>query len=67
MQGFDPEQVSCLMLYFIFLMMAALVMLLGLVLMLAHKLNKALSKLNDISDNAAKFVKMGVHFFKTKK
>ena len=67
MEPFDPEKISWFMLYLIFLMTTALVMLLALVLMLAYKLNRVVSKLNDISENAAKFVQMGMHFFKTKK
>lgn len=62
-----PADTSWFVLYMIFLIMAALVMLLGLVLLLAHKLNKMMGKLDDISANAAQFVKLGVHFFKTKK
>ena len=50
MEPFDPEKISWFMLYLIFLMTTALVMLLALVLMLAYKLNRVVSKLNDISE-----------------
>jgi hypothetical protein len=51
--------------YTVVLMTAAILLLLSLVLLLAHKLNKVLMKLESISENAGKFVQMGMTFFKS--
>jgi len=53
--------------YMVVLMTTAILLLLALVILLAHKLEKLLAKLDDISQNAGQFVKLGMNFFKDKK
>ena len=50
--------------YSVVLMTIAILLLLALVLLMAYKLDRVLHKLDDISQNAGKFVQMGMSFFK---
>jgi len=53
--------------YMVFLMTTAILLLLALVIIMAYKLEKLFAKLDDISRNAGQFVRMGMTFFKDKK
>jgi len=53
--------------YMVFLMTTAILLLLALVVIMAYKLEKLFVKLDDISRNAGQFVRMGMTFFKDKK
>ena len=53
--------------YMVFLMTTAILLLLALVIIMAYKLERLFGKLDDISRNAGQFVRMGMTFFKDKK
>ncbi len=50
--------------YMIIMTTLAQLLLLTLVLVLAYKMNRLVAKLDQISQNAGKFVQMGMTFFK---
>ena len=50
--------------YMVIMTTLAQLLLLGLVLVLAYKMNRLVAKLDQISQNAGKFVQMGMTFFK---
>lgn len=53
--------------YMVILMVTAILLLLALVIVVAYKLERLHSKLDEISRNAGQFVKMGMSFFRDKK
>lgn len=58
------DEIPWFVIYTVVLMTIAMLLLLGFVMLLAYKLDKVLLKLEDISQNAGKFVQMGMSFFK---
>jgi len=50
--------------YMIIMTTLAQLLLLTLILVLAYKMNRLVAKLDQISQNAGKFVQMGMTFFK---
>jgi len=65
MQTVDSiNDIPWFVIYAVVLMTIAILLLLALVLLMAYKLDKVLVKLDDISQNAGRFVQMGMTFFK---
>jgi len=65
LQATDPiNDIPWFVIYTVVLMTLAILLLLILVLVLAFKLNRVLIKLEDISQNAGRFVQLGMNFFK---
>jgi hypothetical protein len=67
--GLDQESLAELSWYTIYMVIMttmANLLLLTFVLVLAHKLNKLVAKLDHVSENAGKFVQMGMTYFKKK-
>lgn len=63
----DPvETISWFTIYLVIMITISQVLLLALILVLSHKLNHLVSKLDQISKNAGKFLQMGMTFFKKK-
>ena len=65
MHATDPiSEIPWFVIYTVVLMTLAFLLLLILVLVLAYKLNRVLIKMDDISQNAGRFVQLGMNFFK---
>ena len=65
--GLDQESLvdtPWIVIYMIIMTTLAQLLLLVLVLVLAYKMNRLVAKLDQISQNAGKFVQMGMTFFK---
>ena len=65
--GLDQEslnEISWFTIYLVIMITLAQLLLLALVLVLAYKMNRLVAKLDQISQNAGKFVQMGMTFFK---
>lgn len=63
----DRESLASLpwfIIYLVIMTTLAQLLLLALVLVLAYKMNRLIAKLDQISQNAGKFVQMGMTFFK---
>jgi len=63
----DHESLASLpwfIIYLVIMTTLAQLLLLALVLVLAYKMNRLIAKLDQISQNAGKFVQMGMTFFK---
>ncbi len=68
--GMDPDSlanISWFTIYLVVMTTFVVVLMLALVLLLAHKLTRLDSKLDQISRDAGKFVQMGMTFFKKAK
>jgi len=68
--GLDQESlndISWFTIYLVIMTTMAQLLLLGLILVLAYKMNRLVVKLDQISQNAGKFLQMGMTFFKKKK
>ena len=61
------SDVSWFQIYIVVLTALALVLLLALVLVIIFKMSRMANKLDDISENATRFVRMGMNYFKQKK
>jgi hypothetical protein len=59
-------ELSWYTIYMVIMTTVANLLLLSFVLVLAHKLNKLVAKLDQVSENAGKFVQMGMTYFKKK-
>ncbi len=57
---------SWFLIYLAIMTTLAQLLLLVLILVLAYKMNRLVAKLDQISQNAGKFVQMGMTFFKKK-
>jgi len=66
MEGASPDEVSWFTIYIVICVSAGQVMLLGLILLIAHKLNRAVTRLDQISKSAGQFVRIGMQYFKKK-
>ena len=67
--GLDPEaieDISWFTIYLVIMTTLAQMLLLALILVLAYKMNRLVARLDQISQDAGKFVKMGMTFFKKK-
>ena len=67
--GLDPQSLaeeSWFFIYMVIMTTLAQLLLLGLVLVLAFKMNKLVAKLDKISQDASKFLTMGMTYFKKK-
>ncbi len=67
--GLDQESlndISWFTIYLVIMTTLAQMLLLGLILVLAYKMNRLVAKLDQISQNAGKFLQMGMTFFKKK-
>ena len=65
--GLDRESLADMpwfIIYLVIMTTLAQLLLLTLVLVLAYKMNRLVAKLDQISQNAGKFVQMGMTFFK---
>ena len=60
----SPESLPHFIVYVIIMTTLAQLLLLTLVLVLAYKLNRLVAKLDQVSQNAGKFVQMGMTYFK---
>ena len=65
--GLDQESLvdtPWIVIYMIIMTTLAQLLLLALVIVLAYKMNRLVAKLDQISQNAGKFVQMGMTYFK---
>ena len=63
----DPvEKISWFTIYLVIMITGSQILLLALVLFLSHKMNLVVRKLDKISEDAGKFLQMGMTFFKKK-
>ena len=60
------ENISWFTIYLVIMTTLAQMLLLALILVLAYKMNRLVARLDQISQDAGKFVKMGMTFFKRK-
>jgi len=60
------EAVSWFSIYLVIMTTLSQILLLALILVLAYKMNRLVAKLDQISQNAGKFLRMGMTFFKKK-
>ena len=67
--GMDQESleaISWFTIYLVIMTTLSQILLLALILVLAYKMNRLVAKLDQISQNAGKFLRMGMTFFKKK-
>ena len=60
----SPNQMTAWTVYVIILVSMSQLLMLALVLILAYKLGKLVNRLDEVSRDAGKFVRLGMHFFK---
>ena len=60
----SPDEWAWPVIYMIIMTTLAQLLLLALILVLAYKMNRLVAKLDRISQDAGKFVQMGMTFFK---
>jgi len=63
----SPNELTDWTIYVIVLVSLSQLLLLTLVLILAYKLNKLVTRLDEVSRDAGKFVQLGMTFFKGKR
>ena len=66
MAGESLADLPWFIIYMVIMTTLAQFLLLALVIVLAYKMNRLVAKLDQISQNAGKFVQMGMTFFKKK-
>ena len=67
--GMDTESIadiSWFTIYLVIMTTLTQMLLLSLILVLAYKMNRLVTKLDQISQNAGKFLQMGMTYFKKK-
>jgi len=67
--GMDTESIadiSWFTIYLVIMTTLTQMLLLALILVLAYKMNRLVTKLDQISQNAGKFLQMGMTYFKKK-
>ena len=67
--GMDQESladISWFTIYLVIMTTLTQMLLLALILVLAYKMNRLVTKLDQISQNAGKFLQMGMTYFKKK-
>ena len=64
--GMGADDISWFTIYLVIVTTLTQMLLLALILVLAYKMNRLVAKLDQISQNAGKFLQMGMTYFKKK-